>query len=527
MATKPRLTRLTVLLLKEGSSIDDALDSDRDIERHEVNLGSNVVARLAVGPTSSRTPAWVGYLRPHIAEPALDALRNASTAAVLLLNVENRIFALTFGYGRFLLDLDKLEHDFGLKVLVNTVAPDQLKSIDARSYDELTLHTRRDVSSESSLPAFEVDVNRDVVRSITGSPESEELARRMTGSDSLALNTRVQLPEVPDLCRELLKKYASEDYKTRFEFIDHLRRVTDKATVAHLDETLVDAIRAKDLDAMHLAPPETLDWVDIEGFRFSIHGSNEEPATDPAISAYLAAIDPETVDLDDLKRHRVLAIGAALGGPVRSWSIYKCVVFETKQGDAMYVLTGGEWFRVSASFFDQITAFADQLHELDIDLPQAVRGMKEDDYNVAAAAATGSLCLDRQFLTKSVPDRVELCDLLTSERQLIHVKKRGASSTLSHLFAQGVNSAEWLIQDPAFRDEARELIHGLDPGYAALIPEGPIDPTEWEVAFVVITRSTRDSPLTLPFFSLVTLRSAVRRLQALRFRVSAKSVSET
>jgi len=119
-----------------------------------------------------------------------------------------------------------------------------------------------------------------------------------------------------------------------------------------------------------------------------------------------------------------------------------------------------------------------------------------------------------------------VCDLLTTARQLIHIKKRGASSTLSHLFAQGVNSAEWLIQDPAFRDEARELIHELDPTYAELIPEGPIDPTQWEVAFVVITRSGRDSPLTLPFFSLVTLRLAVRRLQALRFKVTKRTVRE-
>ena len=235
MASKPRLSRLTVLLLKEGTSVGDALDPDRDVELFDVDLGSGMHARLAVGSSSSKVPAWVGYLRPHIQEPALDSLRNSSTAAVLLLEVESRVFALTFGYGRFLLNLDKLEPDFGLKVLVNTVAPDQLKSIDARSYDELTLHTRRDVSSESSLPAFEVDVeprrhslNHWVARERgTSSPDDR-------GRFS-ALNTRVQLPDVPGLCRELLTKYASGAYKERFEFIDHLRRVTDKGTVALLD----------------------------------------------------------------------------------------------------------------------------------------------------------------------------------------------------------------------------------------------------------------------------------------------------
>ena len=102
----------------------------------------------------------------------------------------------------------------------------------------------------------------------------------------------MQLPDVPGLCRELLTKYASGAYKERFEFIDHLRRVTDKGTVALLDADLVDAIRARDLEAMHFAPPETLDWLDIAGFRFSTEDPREQPATDPAISAYLATVDP-------------------------------------------------------------------------------------------------------------------------------------------------------------------------------------------------------------------------------------------
>jgi uncharacterized protein (TIGR04141 family) len=526
MASKPRLTRLNVLLLKDDVSIDDSLEPDRAVDLYAVDLGSGVEARLAVGSTTATTPSWVGYLRPYIQSPALDSLRNSSTAAVLLVEVAGRVFALTFGYGRFLLDLDRVEHDFGLKVIVNTVAPDQLKSIDARSYDELTLHTRRDVSSESSFAAFEVDVARDVIRSITGSPATEDLARRMTGADSLSLNTRVQLPGVPALCRELLKSYASEAYKERFEFIDHLRRVTDKGVIADLDADLVAAIQARDLDAMHLAPPETLDWIDVDGFRFSTQDAGEVAATDPAISTYLATIELETLALEDLKRNRVLAIGATRDAAIKTWTVYKCVVFETRADYALFVLTGGEWFKVSTSFFAEITEFANGIEGLDLDLPGAELGVKEDAYNKTAAETTGSLCLDRAFIVNSVPDRVELCDLLTDRRQLIHVKKRGASSTLSHLFAQGVNSAEWLIQDPAFRDEAREIIRAADPAYADLIPDGPIDPTQWEVAFVVITRSTRASPLTLPFFSLVTLRMAVRRLRALRFKVTARTVTE-
>jgi uncharacterized protein (TIGR04141 family) len=48
----------------------------------------------------------------------------------------------------------------------------------------------------------------------------------------------------------------------------------------------------------------------------------------------------------------------------------------------------------------------------------------------------------------------------------------------------------------------------------------------WEISFVALTRSRRTTPLTLPFFSLVNLRSAALRLQDLGFKVSVREVKE-
>jgi Family of unknown function (DUF6119) len=49
---------------------------------------------------------------------------------------------------------------------------------------------------------------------------------------------------------------------------------------------------------------------------------------------------------------------------------------------------------------------------------------------------------------------IEICDLLSSEKAFVHVKAKTKSSTLSHLFAQGLNSAQ------AFRDRGfRGLAH--------------------------------------------------------------------
>jgi uncharacterized protein (TIGR04141 family) len=58
------------------------------------------------------------------------------------------------------------------------------------------------------------------------------------------------------------------------------------------------------------------------------------------------------------------------------------------------------------------------------------------------------------------------------------------------------------------------------------LPGDAIEPGEYEVAFVVITRSDRPTPLTLPFFSLVSLRNAARALKGQGFRVTIKAVKE-
>jgi uncharacterized protein (TIGR04141 family) len=121
---------------------------------------------------------------------------------------------------------------------------------------------------------------------------------------------------------------------------------------------------------------------------------------------------------------------------------------------------------------------------------------------------------------------MEICDVLTRTGGFIHVKHRGSSSTLSHLFAQGLNSAERFLQDADFRVRAREVASALNPEFAAVFPDTRPDPNAHEITFVVITRSRRGTLLTLPFFSVVSLRAAALRLRALGFRVSIAAVQE-
>jgi len=530
MAKRKRLQKLTISLLKPDLSRDDVLRDKTSVEGHLLRSIDKERHSLFTASVPSHPPKWADYLEPHTASDLKAKLYSASASAVLILEASDRIFAVTWGQGRHLIESDNFVQDFGLRVVLNTVASNQLKSIDAKTIDETTVHTRRDLSRDSSFSAFELDPTRDLLRAVTGTPRDKKLARRLTGADALGIHTYEQVPDLPALAKRLLGHYQEDTYKKGFEFIDFLRPERSQARQLELNEALVAALTAglqdkSKLDDIHLAVPETVDWLDIDGFRYESPGEKEQEDNDPRITAYLAAYD-DKISFDDLKRDRLVAVRASDDGVANSWPIYKCLVYQTEHEGFLFVLSAGEWFRVSTDYRSRVEADVEALPRSN-DLPDADTGTDEDAYNTKAADALGALCLDKKFVYDGGPDKMELCDILTDAGRFIHVKMRGSSSTLSHLFTQGTNSGERLLLDPEFRDKARKLIDGIDPNYTSVIPtDRPDNPADFEVTFAVVTRSTRETPLTLPFFSVVSLRAAAQRLQAFGFRVTVAAVPE-
>lgn len=530
MPRQPRRRTLSVFLLRPAvQTTEDAFRDLGGLARHDLRAAIDADGELIVGPPRRKAPPWASFLAPHVTRAGdLDRLFNSSTSAVLLIEAEGRLFAFTFGQGRHLLERDTYEHDFGLRVVLNSVEPDRIKSVDASTIEEHTMHTRRDASQESAFGDFGLDVSRDLVRAVAGQPRDETLAHRLAGADRLAISTRAQVPELPELCGRLLKAYRSRKYKENFAWLDQLRKVKDRALVSALDGALVADIRGRELDFIHLAPPEALDPLRLGGFTYSTR-DDEELDADPRISRYLDSLDdPTQVTLDRLKADKVLAFEDEQEGLIDRWSVYRCLVYEIRRDDSLFVLSSGDWYQVSDDFSQQTIDYVDALPDLGVQLPDAADGVDEQTYNEGAAQAVGALCMDRKLVPLGGPDRIELCDLITQNRQLIHVKLRGASSTLSHLFAQGIVSAELLLGDRQFRQRARGVIDGLDGSFSGLIPDDRPEPRGWEVAYAVITRGhRRQTPLTLPFFSLVSLQAAAKRLQTLGFTVSKAQIDES
>ncbi len=142
-----------------------------------------------------------------------------------------------------------------------------------------------------------------------------------------------------------------------------------------------------------------------------------------------------------------------------------------------------------------------------------------------ASRALGAALLDRKLIRlRDGESPIEPCDLFTKDREFIHVKRSSASSNLSHLFAQGLVSAQSFF-DRDFRSELHDRIEQLDSSLATLVPVTSMpSPTEYTILYGIITRESTEWPCSLPFFSRVHLSTVARDLSNLGYTVATQCI---
>lgn len=524
--------RLTVFLLENVADFSDALETP-STPSVDVRDAIGIDAAFFWRSRPASRPAWVNFIEPALVQTP-DQLTSSSASGLLLLRESERVFALTFGFGRTLLDLTKVVRQFGLRVALNTIDHEQIRSMDTKTFEDMVVSRNTQVSRSTQLPVFGVDVARDILRAVTGEPrDKQRYGKRVSGADAAVLNLDVAPAELPGVCRGLLEAYQDTAYRERFSWVDDLAIVQDKARLEALDEALTDQLRNADTSSTHMAMPESVAWEDVDVFR--IAGTRSVEYGDLDLDEYLTNLGANTHSLTPaILRSRSVSIRFARSDEFESrWRLYDCLVSEQRLEGKLFVLIEGRWFEVSPTLASRVDAFAEQLEHTPVPLLPAVRGEHEGAYNVRLAqmAAQDRLCLDAEILRpEGATSGIEFCDVLSSDGTLLHVKRKSRSSTLSHLFAQGVVSATTLLGDEEFRARLSTLITPHIDGTAGrwknLIPDGNQAPERdgLRVSYVVIANSSKPGNGWLPFFSKLNLMQSARVLSNLGVKVTLDRV---
>lgn len=530
-------------LLRKGRSVENALRDDHELQEADSDRG-----RLFIGQAPAVPPRWAPFIG-EFARGTLPRLANQSCAAVLFLGVPGqakRIIALTFGTGHHSLNPDAFERGFGLRVTLNSVARSTLRSLDIATLDATTFLKRIQASRNADLEGFGIDIDRDLLRLAAGSPRDPTFARSLAGKDALTINTKTSSTDVFEKCKRALTLYEAEDYKKDFGFIDFVAPVRDRGLLDKLDALVFAEIKnlvedkASDL---HICLPDILDpeeGLEIGYYGLGLKSGAKLGHTELAIEDYVAELKSgdfaQIPDMAALRAsHEVRVIVDGEGDKHRKRKLYECFVFELEYRKTIYVLFGGEWFVVDKAFHTSVENDFTALLSA-IPFVSSTSKRSEREFIEELNAEKNLLNLDQVKLAPTgMPGaNLEPCDFLSRSKQFIHLKDGHGSAPISHLWNQGIVSAESFVRDEKFRMDLRKATKQREKkfkksGFDKLLPDGRSKPSpaEFTVVFGIMrSRNEKSSTLSLPFFSKISLRGIADRIQLMGYKVEVHLVEK-
>jgi uncharacterized protein (TIGR04141 family) len=501
---------LTIYLLKpEVESYENAAK----VGLTSLEIGD--IGKLFYKSSYQQAPIWMGLFSRY----NLEDLFSSTASALFLVKASGRIFAIPFGpAGRYFLGKGLCEERFGLITTLNSIEEGSLRSIDTKTLESEGIQTRIQSSRPNAADSFGLDVDRDLISSVTGeSKDVTNFGKNLTGKDSLRISLKCNLSNIKNILSRLLEQFGKNDYKTKFPWIDNLKEISDLDKIAELEGKL--KLRVNDASAkgkLWLTVPDILDWADHGGFKYD-SGKKSELLDDIHMGSFKQFLDKEELELDDLKNNDVYRFSQSNDYEKDHWKIYECIYFEYSNEDQTCFLSGGKWYEVKDNLVETVNNYYARISTEKYSVNFIDYNHKdENDYNSALATANDALLVDANLIKIEGQSKFEFCDVYTKNKQLIHIKKYSRSSVLSHLFNQGYVSANFLM-DYDFREKINEkLANDYKISNTTVRPNQTNG--EYTVIFGIVSKS--GNSFDLPFFSKMTLMHVTKDLINRGFKVS-------
>jgi uncharacterized protein (TIGR04141 family) len=341
----PKLNTFSLYLAKiEATDFDDLLTANARemVKRGDANKSTSDQfadgSILYTFPGQPSIPKWVPLLTTLFSLPK--NILSQSPCALLAFKKGNSIFALTFSYAHVYLDNSKTEADFGLKVVINAVSDEKLRSVE-RSNIGAAIRDFAQAAGQRDLRSFGFDGALDLIRKVSGYAADRDFANMVTGSRALRFSKKIEIADVPEAALEAVALFKSGAYKkTSFKIIDFLSPVLDSDLQSQLDDELVASIR-KESDEFEIAIPEILPER-VGSFRFE-HAGFSRFYPDLSLELYRDSLGNKLtkLTLDDLKKHTVAAYTEDDNRPFQYWSVHHSLVGSLILDSERYALNEG------------------------------------------------------------------------------------------------------------------------------------------------------------------------------------------
>ena len=513
--------KLSIYLIKDEIKEDKIFDKEKNsveiLKKHSDNKVSYFV------PTRIHPPVWL----KNFFEMDSEKLRQANARVVLLdklsINGKERIFAIVFGYAKNLFAADVLEEQFGLKIVLNSVDINSIRKISKISIGSNQKHSQEQMPKTANINEFGFDLDRDLITTVTAKCKDESFEKaNITGGDIFSLLVDVNLDNIDEFLEKCYKKYQENKYKDNFEWIDNIKEIKSKKEIEKLDNNLINYILEKRWDCICMSIPEIISWEGISGFKYL---NSDELDDDISIEKFINSLRNELTSIEQIKRRKVYMydINDEEAG---SWGAYKCITAEIEVNDNIYCLNNGKWYFINKDYSQKIEKEYQEIKLSSLNFVDYTEDMKnEDEYNTALAESLEGAYLIHKIgeipFGGGTGNKIEVCDVMSNNNELIHIKKNVGSSQLSHLFNQATVSAEMLL-DKSFRKNVNERMK--KENFNKALPE-VFKSSDYTIIIGIINKYDDERP-KIPFFSKVALRYTIKRINNFGYNVELKNIKK-
>lgn len=456
------------------------------------------------------------------------------SGGVLLLGIDDDAYAMSYGNGYLLIPDELKDQRFGLRFLIRRLDADQVQGVVRRRANARGRTDSTAVAAGAPVWTFGIAENVEIIKRIGGRAKDLKLTFSATdnrpviveGSVGLRMRFGVEPQALADDIRECARVCREEQPDQALEFIEYVQPVGDTATEAMLDGELEKLLAGTEADAgerlIPVVPTSVLKhFGQARSLTIRIGHARTAPVPSLELEDFLrrTRVQREGKRVKALRGGRVSLNDDADGDrPLASARADKWLEANVSDGARRFFLMDGDWFEIGADYVRASRAAITRLFPATpaISLPawSLTARRTEYDYNcyVAAWSRGQYLCLDRNKVVRDplgARSSLEICDLLGPGNELIHVKRAKGSEPLSHLFSQGLISAQSLVAGPsAVLERFVRTVAGLPHGRTL---SADFKPTK--VVFAILMENGKQlSPDTLFPFSQATLAHAARIL---------------
>lgn len=480
-------------------------------------------AELWLGRSEGEVPEWLKVVGAALAVPNgnLNSYRAASVAGVLCLTLPVGVFVLVFGHAWMRIRTTVVEPNFGVKCVLNICGASSLRALKRDRISGDFIQVLEQSPEDADVFRFGVDPESDLLRGVRASVEPIfQLGGIIAGTDSLKCAWDPAAESLDHLVERVATYYGRMTYKRNFPWVDYIQPLRDPAKITFLDEELANQLDSGGA-GLALCVPDFSQWDSYDYFVFGRRSVREVRST-LSLGSWLhhARHHGLTIDAACLSTQKVHGIDIHVPGRNAQWDLRDCL--HGMLVGTNYLLHGGEWFQLAEGFVDRIDRQLSDLVPLSTTplLPSRL-GELEGDYNTRMARLPGRIfkLFDRKLVSHGGGhSKIEFCDLLSRENEIVCVKKWSGSSGISHLCRQAVTTCRLLRSDEDFCSKIDVRLKGHFRAAWSRVRRRASRAT---VVLVVMGTSGGHD---LPFFSRLAIVDVAKEIQRLGFNVAMKAV---